>query len=48
MADYQYTEDLNLRAGWAHFFPGDAIENSWVNGKDDDVDYLYVQAALIF
>ena len=46
VASYDYTEDLNLRLGWAHFFAGDAIENSW--GGDDDVDYLYVQAALTF
>ncbi len=48
IADYQYTEDLNLRAGWAHFFADDAIENSWGAGQDDDVDYVYVQAALVF
>jgi hypothetical protein len=46
VADYQYTEDLNLRAGWALFFPDDAIENSW--GGDDQTNYLYVQAALVF
>jgi hypothetical protein len=48
VADYQYTEDLNLRAGWAHFFADDAIENSWGAGEDDDVDYVYVQAMLVF
>ncbi len=48
VADYQYTEDLNLRAGWAHFFADDAIKNSWGRGQDDDVDYLYVQALLVF
>jgi hypothetical protein len=49
VADYAYTEDLNLRAGWAHFFADDAIENSWGGTtEDDDVDYLYVQASLIF
>ena len=46
VADYQYTEDLNLRVGWAHFFVDDAVENAF--GGDDDVDYLYVQAALDF
>lgn len=45
-ADYQYTEDLNLRAGWAMFFPDDAVKNSW--GGDDTVNYLYVQALLVF
>jgi hypothetical protein len=54
IADYQYTEDLNLRVGWAHFFADDAIENSWggglanPGGGDDDVDYVYVQALLVF
>lgn len=48
VADYQYTEDLNLRAGWAHFFVDDALENAWGAGQDDDVDYLYVQALLVF
>lgn len=48
LADYQYTEDLNLRVGWAHFFADDAIKNSWGVGHDDDVDYLYVQAMLVF
>lgn len=50
IADYQYTEDLNLRIGWAHFFADDAIENSWGGpaGGDDDVDYVYVQALLVF
>ncbi|RJP19770.1 MAG: hypothetical protein C4520_12470 [Candidatus Abyssobacteria bacterium SURF_5] len=52
-ADYQYTEDLNLRVGWAHFFAGDAIENIDIGGgvasdDDDDVDYVYVQALLVF
>ncbi len=46
VADYQYTEDLNLRVGWAHFFADDAIENAF--GGDDDVDYLFVQATLDF
>jgi hypothetical protein len=47
VVDYEYTEDLNLRVGWAHFFADDAIENSF-SGEDDDMDYLYVQAALDF
>jgi len=48
VVSYDYTEDLNLRAGWAHFFADDAIEDSWGGGEDDDIDYLYVQAALTF
>ncbi len=48
-AEYQYTEDLNLRIGWSHFFADDAIENSWGGTTDDDdIDYVYVQAALSF
>jgi len=53
-ADYQYTEDLNIRVGWAHFFVDDATENSWgvssltPTKEDDDVDYLYVRASLDF
>jgi len=48
-ADYQYTEDLNLRAGWAHLFVDDAMEQSWGGDYyDDDIDYLYVEAALTF
>jgi hypothetical protein len=49
--DYQYTEDLLLTAGWAHFFPDDAIKNSWgadIEFNDDDVDYIYAQAKLTF
>jgi hypothetical protein len=63
MAEYQYTEDLTLSAGWAHLFVDDAMENSWgwheelyvgdgwyvdYCTSDDDVDYLYVQAKLVF
>jgi hypothetical protein len=49
IADYQYTEDLNLRVGWAHFFADDAVENSWGGGvDDDDMDYVYAQATLVF
>jgi hypothetical protein len=48
-ASYQYTEDLNLKVGWAHFFVDDAMENAYGGGvNDDDIDYLYVQAALDF
>ena len=48
-ASYQYTEDLNLTVGWAHLFVDDAMENAFGGGtNDDDIDYLYVQAALDF
>lgn len=61
-AEYQYTEDLTLSAGWAHFFVGEAFENSYgfvgmqevddgvwdIETNDDDIDYLYIQAKLIF
>jgi hypothetical protein len=46
-ADYQYTEDLNLRAGWAIFWPGDALDDSVFFG-DDTENYVYVQAMLVF
>jgi hypothetical protein len=46
VADYQYTEDLLLRAGWAHFFADDAVENAF--GEDDDVDYVFADAILVF
>jgi hypothetical protein len=45
-ADYQYTEDLNLRAGWALFSPDDAVDEAF--GSDDTEDYVYVQALLVF
>jgi hypothetical protein len=48
VTDYQYTEDLNLRAGWAVFIPGDAAQNSLGAGNDDIINYLYVQAQLVF
>ena len=47
--DYQYTEDLKLTLGWAHFFPDDAIEDSWGDYDDaDDQVYAYVEAKLTF
>jgi hypothetical protein len=49
--DYQYTEDLLLTLGWAHFFADDALDYSWgtYDGSSaDDVDYGYIQAKLIF
>jgi hypothetical protein len=70
-AIYQYTEDLTLRAGWAHFFVGEAFEHSYgfagytegetvsvgegvyktpftAQTNDDDIDYLYIEAKLVF
>lgn len=44
---YDYTEDLTLLAGYAHFFAHDAIENAF-GGNKDDLDYFYVQAKLTF
>lgn len=49
-ADYQYSEDLVFRAGYAHFFGADGLEDSndvLLNGllglvDDDDSDYDYV------
>lgn len=56
--DYQYSEDLVFRAGWAHLFTGDgAEEGAFVsfNGlgfeggtSDDDLDYLFLETEISF
>lgn len=45
-AELQYSEDLKLSAGWSHFFADDAEENAF--GNDDDLDYLWWEATLVF
>ena len=50
---WQYSEDLTLSGGWSHFFVDDAIENAFSDvatgsQADDDLDYLWWEAALIF
>jgi hypothetical protein len=57
-ADYQYSEDLVIRAGWAHFFAEDGLEDGnlitqnglapWVGDEDDDYDYLFIETELRF
>ena len=57
-ADYQYSDDLVFRAGWAHFFVDDGMdEGNLVLGNgflpiagddDDDYDYLFVESEISF
>ena len=56
--DYQYSEDLVFRAGWAHFFADDGMEdgnlvanNGWtpvLGDDDDDYDYLFIETEISF
>jgi len=55
---YNYSEDLYIEAGYAHFFAGDAIEDGFVvngngtipagGGDDDDLNYVYVETGISF
>lgn len=55
---YNYSEDLVFRAGWAHFFVDDGLEDGnfvdlnglQFNGgtDDDDADYFYLESAIKF
>jgi hypothetical protein len=55
---YHYSEDLVMRAGYAHFFGDDGLEEgnagllnglAAVNGDDDDdYDYLFIETELCF
>jgi len=55
---YNYSEDLVFKAGWAHLFVGDGLEDgqySTLNGlgfnggsDDDDADYLFFETCLSF
>jgi len=58
-ADYNYSEDLVFRAGYAHFFGGEGLEDGAdvvMNGlgeiytadDDEDFDYLFVETELSF
>ncbi|MBP8131002.1 MAG: alginate export family protein [Candidatus Hydrogenedentes bacterium] len=57
-ADYQYSEDLVFRAGWAHLFADDGLEEGnlvGLNGlapvvadDDEDVDYLFLETEISF
>ncbi len=56
--DYKYTEDLIFRAGWAHFFSGNGIEDGnrvLLNGTSPlyaedshDFDYLFLETEIKF
>ncbi len=58
--DYQYSEDLVFRAGWAHFFALDGIEDfdgadvilnglgDFAGDDDDDYDYLFLETEISF
>lgn len=45
-ATYQYSEDVAMEVGYAHFFNGDLIEDLVVD--DSDPDYLYAEVSLSF
>lgn len=56
-ADYNYSEDLVFRAGYAHFFGDKGLErnNIVVNGlapwggvEDDDYDYVFIETEICF
>ncbi len=56
-ADYQYSEDLVVRAGYAHFFGQEGLEknlfifnglDAWGGDEDDAYDYVFVEMELAF
>lgn len=56
-ADYHYSEDLVIRAGYAHFFDQSGLEQNYFvsNGlavlggsRKDDYDYLFIETELAF
>ena len=56
-ADYNYSEDLAFRAGYAHFFGDEGLEGNailgnglatWNGDEDDDYDYLFIETELCF
>lgn len=58
-ADYQYSEDLVFRAGYAHFFGDDGLEDGadialnglgemFADDDDDDFNYLFIETELSF
>jgi hypothetical protein len=55
--EYQYTDDLSVRAGYAHFFGDDALESTplvwnairvWGGDEDDDYDYVFLETEIAF
>lgn len=58
-ADYNYSEDLVFRAGFAHFFSGDGLDDGadivnngfgeiWTADDDDDFNYLFIETEIVF
>lgn len=41
---FSVTENLNLRAGYAHFFPGDFVQNTGPHGSADWVHFQWLYA----
>lgn len=55
--EYNYTDDLSVRAGYAHFFGDDALEATplvwnairvWGGDEDDDYDYIFLETEIAF
>ncbi|NLV45699.1 MAG: alginate export family protein [Candidatus Hydrogenedentes bacterium] len=56
-ADYQYSEDLAIRAGYAHFFGQEGLNAAliadngltfWPGNEDDDYDYVFLETEISF
>ena len=56
-ADYQYSEDLVVRAGYSHFFGQDGLDaaliadnglNFWPGNSEDDYDYVFLETEIAF
>jgi len=55
--EYNYSEDLAIRAGYAHFFGDDALESTptvwnglrgWLGDEEDSYDYLFLETQIGF
>ncbi len=55
--DYNYSEDLVVRAGYAHFFGDRGLEGNyviagglqpWLGDRDDDYDYVFAETEIKF
>jgi hypothetical protein len=55
--EYNYSEDLVVRAGYAHFFGNEALEctplvwnglRNWGGDEDDDYDYMFLETEIGF
>ena len=55
--EYNYSEDLAIRAGYAHFFGDEALEctplvwnglRAWGGDEEDDYDYLFLETEIGF